>query len=35
MNLLHRIADYFSNVYDGDDETAPTMTITVEERNQH
>ena len=28
-DLLKRIADYFKNDYQGDDKTAPTMEITV------
>lgn len=28
-DLLKRIADYFTNDYQGDDKTAPTMEITV------
>ena len=28
-DLLKRIADYFTNCYQGDDKTAPTMEITV------
>ena len=28
-DLLKRISDYFANDYQGDDETAPTMEITV------
>ena len=28
-DLLKRIADYFANDYQGDDKTAPTMEITV------
>ena len=28
-DLLNRIADYFKNDYQGDDKTAPTMEITV------
>ena len=28
-DLLKRIADYFTNCYQGDDKTAPTMDITV------
>ena len=28
-DLLSRIADYFKNDYQGDDKTAPTMEITV------
>lgn len=31
MNLLSRIADYFSNEYKGDDETAPEFKVSVKE----
>ena len=30
-DLLKRIADYFTNDYKGDDKTAPTMEITVDD----
>ena len=30
-DLLKRIADYFTNDYQGDDKTAPTMEITVDD----
>ena len=30
-DLLKRIADYFTNCYQGDDKTAPTMEITVDD----
>ena len=30
-DLLKRIADYFTNEYDGDDKTAPKMELSVDE----
>lgn len=30
-NLLKRIANYFTNEYDGDDKTAPKMELSVDE----
>ena len=31
IDLLKRIADYFSNEYQGDDETAPKMELSVDD----